>query len=146
MEYDWACSVYGNVQEELPTDMPPLLGNHVRFSHFVDANLYHDILTGRSVTGTLHLINKKLFDWYSKKQGTVEMATYGSEFVAARTAVEQIKANKLGLQYLGVPVFQKLFLFGDNKSVVDSSSIPYAKLHKRHTALSFHSEGDDCIK
>ena len=66
------------------------------------------------------------------------MTTYGSKFVAARTAVEQIKVNKLGLQYLGVLVFQKLFLFGDNKSVMDFSSIPYAKLHKRHTALSFH--------
>jgi hypothetical protein len=29
-------------------------------------------------------------------------------------------------------------MFGDNKSVVNSSSIPHAKLHKRHTALSFH--------
>ena len=65
------------------------------------------------------------------------MATYGSDFVAARTEVEQIKANKLGLQYLGVPVSQKSFFLEDNKSVVDSSSIPYAKLHKRHTALFF---------
>ena len=30
-------------------------------------------------------------------------------------------------------------MFGDNESVVNSSSIPHAKLHKRHTALSFHS-------
>ena len=29
-------------------------------------------------------------------------------------------------------------MFGDNKSVVDSSMTPHAKLHKRHTALSFH--------
>jgi hypothetical protein len=29
-------------------------------------------------------------------------------------------------------------MFGDNESVVNSSSIPHAKLHKRHTALSFH--------
>ena len=30
------------------------------------------------------------------------------------------------------------YMFGDNDSVVNSSSIPHAKLHKRHTALSFH--------
>jgi hypothetical protein len=30
------------------------------------------------------------------------------------------------------------YMFGDNKSVVDSASTPHAKLHKRHTALSFH--------
>jgi len=29
-------------------------------------------------------------------------------------------------------------MFGDNESVVNSSSIPHSKLHKRHTALSFH--------
>ena len=29
-------------------------------------------------------------------------------------------------------------MFGDNKSVVDSSTRLHAKLHKRHTALSFH--------
>ena len=29
-------------------------------------------------------------------------------------------------------------MFGDNMSVVDSSSMPHSKLHKRHHALSFH--------
>ena len=29
-------------------------------------------------------------------------------------------------------------MFGDDKSVVDSSSIPHSKLHKRHNALSYH--------
>ena len=29
-------------------------------------------------------------------------------------------------------------MFGDNESVVNSSVKPEAKLHKRHTALSFH--------
>ena len=29
-------------------------------------------------------------------------------------------------------------MFGDNESVVNSSSKLHAKLHKRHTALSFH--------
>ena len=30
------------------------------------------------------------------------------------------------------------YMFGDNKSVIDISMIPYAKLHKRHNFLSFH--------
>jgi len=47
-------------------------------------------MTGKSVTGILHLINKTPLEWYSKKQPTVENATYGTEFVAARTCVEQI--------------------------------------------------------
>ena len=30
------------------------------------------------------------------------------------------------------------YMFGDNKSVVDSAMIPHHKLNKRHNALSFH--------
>jgi hypothetical protein len=98
----------------------------------------HDVITGRSVTGILHLANKTPVDWYSKKQSTVETATYGSEFVAARTCVEQIIDLRNTLRYLGVPVRDKSYMFGDNESVVNSSTQVHAKLHKRHNMLSFH--------
>ena len=42
------------------------------------------------------------------------------------------------LRYLGVPVEGPTYMFGDNKSVVDRSSIPSYKLHKRHMILSLH--------
>jgi hypothetical protein len=104
----------------------------------VDANLYHDLLTGRSVTGILHFFNQTPVDWYSKKQATVETATYGSEFMAARTATEQIIANRTSLRYMGIHVEGPTVLFGDNHSVVDSATVPQSKLNKRHVALSFH--------
>ena len=69
----------------------------------VDANLFHNILNSCSITGILHFLNGTLIDYYSKKQATVEIATYGSEFVAARTATEQIIGMRLTLKYLGVP-------------------------------------------
>ena len=100
--------------------------------------MFHDWVTGRSVTGILHFLNKTPIDWYAKKQATVETATYGSEFIAARTATEQIIELRTTLRYLGVPVRGKSYLFGDNESVVNSSAQPFAKLHKRHNALSFH--------
>jgi hypothetical protein len=105
---------------------------------YVDANLYHDLVNGRSVTGILHLFNKTVVDWFSKKQATVETATYGAEFVAARTAMEQIIDLRIELRYLGVQVKGYTVMFGDNESVVNSSSVPHARLHKRHNALSFH--------
>ena len=104
----------------------------------MDANLFHDALTGCSVTGILHIMNATPIDWYTKKQATVETATYGSEFVAARTCVKQIIDLRNTLRYLGVPVNERSYMFGDNESVVNSASILHAKLHKRHTALSFH--------
>ena len=137
-EYDWMYSVYGDVKEEIPDDIPEPLGAYVQSSHYVDANLMHDLLTGRSVTGIFHFINKTPGDWFSKKQNTVETATYGSEFVAARTCVEQIIDLRNTLRYLGVPIRDKCYMFGDNKAVVDSSVQPHSRLHKRHTMLSFH--------
>ena len=131
-------TVYGHAEELLPPDAPEPLGKPVTFTTFVDANLYHCMVTGRSVTGIIHLINQTPFDWYSKKQSTVETATYGSEFVAARIATNHIIEHRTMLRYLGVPVNSKTYMFGDNKSVVDSSTTPQSKLHKRHTALSYH--------
>jgi hypothetical protein len=121
---DWATSVYGDVKELLPHDAPLALGKHVVLTSYVDANLYHDMVTGRSVTGVLHLINKTPFEWYSKRQATVETATYGSEFVAARIAVEQIMDIRTTLRFLGVPIRGKSILFGDNQSVIVSSTEP----------------------
>jgi hypothetical protein len=88
--YDWEQSIYAGAEELTPDDNPISLGKPVVMTTFVDANLYHDLVTGKSVSGILHLFNKTIINWYSKKQGTVETTTYGSEFVAARTAMEQI--------------------------------------------------------
>ena len=136
--YDWTSTIYGETKEVVPDDIPEPLGETVSLTSHVDANLYHDMLTGRAVTGILHFVNQMPLDWYSKKQATVETATYGSEFVAARIATDQVIDIRNTFRYLGVPIEAHTTLFGDNKSVVDSSSIPHHKLNKRHNALSFH--------
>ena len=137
-EYDWAYSVYGDVKEQVPEDAPEPLGRYVTITTYKDANLMHCLATGRSVTAILHLLNGTPIDWFTKRQSTVETATFGSEFVAGRTAVEQIIELRLTLRYLGVPMRDRVYLFGDNKTVVDSSTMPHGKLHKRHIMLSYH--------
>jgi hypothetical protein len=74
------------------------------------SELLDDIITGRSVTGILHLVNKTPIDWYSKKQATVEIATYGLEYVAARTCVVQVMDLRLTLRYLRVPIRDKSYM------------------------------------
>ena len=119
-------------------DIPEPKGKHITLSHYFDANLYHDMVTGRSVTAILHFLNQTPMDWYSKKQATVETATFGSEFIAARTTINQIVDLRTTLCYLGVPIREKSYIFGDNQTIINASSTPHAKLHKRHNALSFH--------
>ena len=49
-------------------------------------------------------LNKTPIDWFSKLQSTVATATFGSEYVSARTCVEQLINLRNTLRYLGVPV------------------------------------------
>ena len=62
--------------------------------------------------------------------------------MAARTATEQILDLQLTLRYLGIPIEGRTYLFGDNKTVVESCGLPKARLHKRHVLLSFHRVRD----
>ena len=57
-DYDWQTNTHGKIEEIIPLDIPPPLGNTIRLMTYVDANLFYNIITGRSVTGILHLINK----------------------------------------------------------------------------------------
>jgi hypothetical protein len=135
-EYDWSSSVYRNVKEIIPTDIPEPQGKYVTLSHYFDANLYHDMVTGRSVTAILHFLNQTLMDWYSKKQATVETATFGSEFIAARTTIDQIVNLRTTLFYLGIPIREKSYVFRDNKTVIDASLTPHAHQATQETQCS----------
>ena len=42
-EHDWE-SVYTPVHKDIPSDAPEPLGDYVTLTHYVDANLMHDIL------------------------------------------------------------------------------------------------------
>jgi hypothetical protein len=77
MRYEWIDYVYGPISEKLPHDMPIPRGKSVRTTTYQDANLMHDLVTGRSMTGILHLMNQTPIQWFSKKQNVVETATYG---------------------------------------------------------------------
>ena len=134
---DWG-KIYHPCKEEIPNNMPRAYGKPVRMTTFVDANLLHDKVTGRSATGIIHLVNKTPIEWFSKRQNTVETATYGSEFVAARIAVDQIVDLRYALRMLGVRIEEPTWMFGDNLSVVNSATIPSGKLKKRHNVLSYH--------
>ena len=137
-EYNWFYTCYSGAQEQVPDDAPRPLGKEVKTTSFVDANLYHDLVSGKSVTGILHMLNQTVIDSYSKLQATVETATFGSEYVAARTATEQIIDLRLTLRYLGVPLLGVSMLFGDNESVVNSAADPSSRIPKRHNMLSYH--------
>ena len=59
--------------------------------------------------------------------------------MAVKTAAaEQIMDFRYTLRYLGVPIKSKFYMFGDNRSVVTSATLPHSTLNKRHHILAFH--------
>jgi Reverse transcriptase (RNA-dependent DNA polymerase) len=79
-----------------------------------------------------------MVDCYRKRWVTVETANFGSSFTAARIAVDQIIDLRATLRYLGAPVSETSYMFGDNQAVVSHSTIPHSSLNKRHNALAYH--------
>ena len=70
-EYDWTRSVYSGACEQIPHDIPKPLGKHGQTTHYVDANLHHDLVTGKAVTAVLHFLNQTPIDAYSKRHHLV---------------------------------------------------------------------------
>ena len=70
--------------EQLPARMPKPLGNLVTISAFVDANYAGNVVMRRSHTGIIIFVQNAPIIWFSKRQNTVESASFGSEFVALR--------------------------------------------------------------
>jgi hypothetical protein len=57
-------------------------GAYVQINAFVDANHTGNKLTRQFHTGILIYLNRAPVIWFSKAQKTVELSTFGSEFVA----------------------------------------------------------------
>ena len=68
----------------------------------------------------------------------MELSTFGSEFVAMRTVVEQIQALRLKLRWMGIPLDGPANIFCDNLSVVKSSTQPECTLSKKHNGIAYH--------
>ena len=137
-KYDWMEMVFRTPAEDTPSNAPTAKGNPVCTTAYTDANLLQDLVTGRSATGVLHFFKQTPIDSFSKQQSQVESATYSSEFMAARQAVEQIMYLRYTLCMLGVPIEGPSWLFGDNKAFISSSNIPHASLNKCWNAISYH--------
>jgi hypothetical protein len=72
--------------------------------------------------------------WHSKRQNTVEASTFGSEFIAAKKAIEMIE----GLRMMGFPLICPTSALCDNQSVVTNASRPESTLFKKHIAIAYH--------
>jgi hypothetical protein len=63
---------------------------------------------------------------------------FGSEFLAMKTAEEQIMALYYKLRMLGLPIEGPANVFCDNEAVVTNSSTPTSTIKKKHLSICYH--------
>ena len=62
-KYDWEQSIYCEVQEVIPNCAPTSYVPNIVMTTYIDANLCHDVILGKSVTGIIHLLNQFFIDY-----------------------------------------------------------------------------------
>jgi hypothetical protein len=130
---------YPDASEDIPKDLPPEKGPRVRMTVYVDADHAHYLVTRRSITGILVMLNNTPIRWISKRQKTVETSTYVSELVASRIASELILEVRYMLRSLGVALDGPELMLGDNMSVVLNTTVPSSVLKKKHNEIAYDS-------
>jgi hypothetical protein len=105
---------------------------------YVDADHAHDLVTRRSITGILFMLNNTPIRWVSKRQKTVETSTHGSESVASRVATELIHEIRYMLRSLGEALDGQALMLDDNISVVLNTPVSSSVLKKKHNAIAYH--------
>eukprot|EP00957_Ditylum_brightwellii_P009911 747927-Ditylum_brightwellii.AAC.1 len=80
-------------------------------------------MTRRSITGLIIFVSRTPVMYQSKRQGAVETSTYGAEFMAMKTAVEEVMVLHYMLRCLGVKASKPTCILGDNRSVIINSTV-----------------------
>ena len=134
---DWS-QYYPDAVEAVPPNMPRPLGAAATITCYCDADHAGCRMTRRSHTGILIYVQSAPILWYSKRQNTVESSTFGSEFIAMKTAVDQVEAMRYKLRMMGVPINGPANVYCDNESVFKNCAFPESTIKKKHNAIAYH--------
>lgn len=134
---DWS-SYYGDEIDLPPNNAPKVKSKEFVIRAYVDASHACCKLTRRSRTGFIVYLNSAPIYWYSKKQGSCEISTFGSEFVAMRQCCEYIRGLRYKLRMMGIPVNNPAVIYGDNQSVLWNTSVPDSTLKKKSAAVAYN--------
>ena len=130
--------IYPDAEDIDPPDEPEPRGKAVDVTVFVDADHAGNKITRRSHTGILIFVNTTPIVWYSKRQNTVESSTFGSEFVALKTATELVEGLRYKIKMFGIPMEGPARVLCDNQSVVKNNSFPESVLKRKHCSIAYH--------
>ena len=141
---DWS-EHYPNARGDVvPPDAPEPLGHPVQTTCYVDSGHAGDVVTRRSRTGVIIFVMRSPIVVYSKKQGSIEASSFGSELTAMKTATELIEGLRCKLRMMGVPLDGPTHTMADNMSVVYNCSCPESQLKKKSLSIAYHYVRERC--
>ena len=135
--YDWY-DFYKDAKEPVLGHMSAPRGQTVSTHCFVDSDHAANTVTRHSQTGLLLFVNRAPVMWFSKRQNTVKMSTFGSEFMTMKTAVEHMEALRYKLRMFGIPMEGPTNVFCNNETVFKNTLIQDSTLRKKHTSICYH--------
>lgn len=140
---DWKGTPYykgsdESLKDSIPENAPEPLGQGIVMSAWVDSDHAGDKVTRRSRTGFLVYLQSSLVYWFSKKQGSVETSSFGSEFVAIKQYTEYIRGLRYKLRMMGIRCDDCCYIFGDNQYMLRNSSDPESQLRKKSNSVAYH--------
>jgi len=109
--YDWT-EFYGDVEEAISPDMPPLLGKDIDLCMMVDSDHAGDKMTRRSRTGFLIFCNLSPIIWISKKQATIVTSVFGADFVAMKHGIKMLRGLRYKVRMMGIPLTGPSYIRG----------------------------------
>ena len=92
IEQEWEKMLYGPIKEEIPHNAPDPKELCMQISAWFNANLFFDLVTGRSAMGYMLTANQTPISYSSKLLSTVETATYATELLAGGITTDEVIA------------------------------------------------------
>jgi hypothetical protein len=118
------------MEEAIPPDMPPPLGEDIDLCMMVDSDHVGEKRTRRSHTGFIIFCNLAPIIWLSKQQATIETSVFGAKFVAMKHGIEMLRGLRYKIPMMGIPLSGPTYIYVDNKFQVTNSSRPELTLQK----------------
>ena len=130
---DWTSSEFRHIKgsEELPPNMPKPRGMGFTIVAKVDMDHASGTVTRRSRTGILVYLSCSLVHRRSKKQTSIESSSFRAEFIAMKQCCKYLHGLRYKLCMMGIPCDQPSYIYGDNQSVLASTTMLDSTLKKK---------------
>ena len=131
--------LYPDVAEGINTKTPDENIYELDINIFLESGHLHDKRTHRSITGFLIKVSRNTLIFITKQQKSIEMNIYGVDFCTMRILVEEVQSVGYIFCCLVVKVKYASLLCGDNRGVIQNSTIFYSSLlKKKHVSIAHH--------